>query len=188
MDVGSLMQENELQNNPPVVESTPCGNFETTATEHHVELANDDLTQKCHLNSNASDTSVRPQTAPLNQEAKHFSAKTICEQSLTQHTMPAVQPDLSMPNCSNLSTMLFTGQTPANTLNSKLTGLFTVPTTFVGKVQNPLTDVAPISKGPIQPTAVAAIRIPMESPGVRLANMCSKMPIVPSLPAKVTNV
>lgn len=187
MDAGSLMQENELQNNLPVVASTPCGNFKTTLTEQHGEVANGDLNQKCHLNNNADDSNVRPQMAPLNQEA--FSTKTTCQQSLTQHTMPTVQPDLSMPKCTNLSTMLFTGQTPANTLNAKLTDLFTIPTTFVGQMQNPLTYVAPIIKGPIQPTAVAGIRIPMESSGVRLANMCSKMPIVPSsLPTKVKNV
>ena len=186
MDVSSLMQQNALQNTLPAVESSSC--FEMTATEKPVEIPNGDSNQK-NVNSEEKNTSAIPQIAPINQEELQC-AKTTYEQSITtQHAMPAVHPELSLPNYTNFSrAVLFTGQTPANTLNTKLTGLFTVPTPCVGHVRNPLTLVAPIVKGAIQPTAVASTRIPMESSAVRLANMCGKMPIAACLPTKVTNI
>ena len=126
---------------------------------------------------------VQPPTeqTPVNQGESCI--KPTCGQSLT---MPVVCPELSIPNYTNLSTILFSGQPPTNTLNTKLAGLFSTPTQFVGQVRNPLTSVVPVVKGAVQSTVVANTRIPMQSLAMMPGNVCSRMSIPPSLPSKVT--
>lgn len=178
-----IVQENGQQNNLPPVESNPCCNFQPP-TEQPVKIPRGDSNEKCDIDSEKNDISMIVQVTPVNQENR---TKPSCGQSLTQNAMPAVHPELSMPNYTNFSTILFTGQTPVNTLNTKIAGLFTTSTQCVGQVRNPLTSVVPIVKGAVPSTVVASTKIPMESLAVMPGNMCSKIPIVPSLPSKVTN-
>ena len=172
-----IVQENEQQNNWPPIESNLCCNVQPL-TEQPVEIPRGDSNGKCDINSEKNDSMIY-QLAPVNQ--RESCIKPNSGQSLT---MPVVRPELSIPNYTNLSSLLFSGQTPTNTLNTKLAGLFTTPTQFVGQVRNPLTSVVPIVKGAVQSTVVASTR--MERLAVMSGYECRKMPIAPSLPSKVT--
>lgn len=174
------MQGNGQQNNLPPVESNLYCNIQPP-TEQTVEIPRGDSNGKCDINSEINDISRIVQLTPVNKGESCI--KPTCGQGLT---MPVVRPELSIPNYTNLSTILFSGQTPTNTLNTKLAGLFTTSTQFVGQVRNPLTSVVPIVKGAVQSTVVTSTRIPMESLGVVSGNVCSKMPIASPLPSKVT--
>lgn len=176
----AIVQENGQQNNLPPVESNLCCNVQP-ATEQSVDIPRGDTNGKYDINSEKNYISPSVQLPSVNQ--RESCIKPTCAQSLT---MPVVYPELSIPNYKNLSTVLFSGQTPTNTLNTKLSGLFTAPTQFVGQVRNPLTSVVPVVKGALQSTVVASTRIPMESLAVMSGNVCSRMPIAPSSPSKVT--
>lgn len=175
-----IVQGNGQQNNLPPVKSNLCCNIQPP-TEQTVEIPRGDSNGKCDINSEINDISRIVQLTPVNKGESCI--KPTCGQGLT---MPVVHPELSIPNYTNLSTILFSGQTPTNTLNTKLGGLFTTSTQFVGQVRNPLTSVVPIVKGAVQSTVVTSTRIPMESLGVMSGNVCSKMPIASPLPSKVT--
>lgn len=175
-----IVQENGQQNNLPPVESNLCCNLQPP-TEQTVDIPRGDSNGKYGISSEKNDISPIVQLTPVNQGESCI--KPTCVQSLT---MPVVYPEQSIPNYTNLSTILFSGQTPTNTLNTKLAGLFTTPTQFVGQVRNPLTSVIPIVKRAVQSTVVASTRLPMESLAVMSGNVCSRMLIAPSSPSKVT--
>ena len=174
-----IVQENGQQNNLPPMESNLCCSVQSP-TEQTVDIPSDS-NGKRDINSEKNDISTIVQLTPVNQGESHI--KPTCAQSLT---MPVVYPELSIPNHTNLSTLLFSGQIPTNILNAKLASLFNTPSQFVGQVKNPLTSVVPIVKGAVQSTVVASTRIPMESLTVMSGNVCSKMLIAPSSPSKVT--
>ena len=176
-----IVQENGQQNNLPPVESNLC--CMQPPTEQTVDIPRGDSNGKYGINTEKNGISPIVQPTPVNQ--RESCIKPTCAQSLT---MPVVYPEQSVPNYTNLSTILFSGQTPTNTLNTKIASLFTTPTQFVGQVRNPLTYVVPIVKGAVQSTVVASTRIPnaMESMAVTSGNVCSRMPIAPSSPRKVT--
>ena len=174
-----IVQENGQQNNLPPMESNLCCSVQSP-TEQTVDIPSDS-NGKRDINSEKNDINTIVQLTPVNQGESHI--KPTCAQSLT---MPVVYPELSIPNHTNLSTLLFSGQIPTNILNTKLASLFNTPSQFIGQVKNPLTSVVPIVKGAVQSTVVASTRIPMESLTVMSGNVCSKMLIAPSSPSKVT--
>ena len=176
-----IVQENGQQNNLPLAETSLCCDFQPP-TEQTVEIPRGDSNDKCDVNSEKNDINTIVQFTPVNHGESCI--KPTCGQSLT---MPVLRPEMSMPNCTNLSTILFSGQAPTNSLNTKLTSLFTTHTQCVGQVRNPLTSVLPIVKGAAQSTVVASTRIPMETFPVMPGNVCGKMPIACFMPAtKVT--
>lgn len=175
--MNGIVQENGQQKNWPLIESNLCCNVQPL-TEETVEIPRGDSNGECDINNEKNDSMIF-QLTQVNQGESCF--KPTCGQSLT---MPVVRPELSIPNYTNLGSLLFSGQTPTNTSNTKLVGLFTSPTQLVGQVRNPLTSVVPIVKGAVQSTVVASTK--MESLAVMSGKECSKMPIAPSLPSKVT--
>ena len=173
------MQENG-QNNLSPVESNLCCNFQPP-TEQTDETPRGDSNDKWDIDSEKKDISTIVQLTPLN--PGELCIKPTCGQSLT---MPVVHPEQSMPNYTNFSTILFSGQTPTNTLNTKLTSVFSTPTQCFGQVRNPLASIVPIVKGSMQSTVAASTRIPMETFPVMSGNVCSKVPITCFLPTRVT--
>lgn len=172
------MQENQQQDPLSNVESNP----RTAATEcQPIKIQSGDTNEKCDTIIKENNMSNVLQMTSVKQEE---SCTTTTSGQILTCAMPALYPELlNMPNCGNFSTVLYTGQTPVNTLDTKLAGLFTIPPQF----RSPLTLVAPIVKGAMQPTRVTSTRTCMESPVV-MSNMYSSLPIAPSSLPSCTKV